>query len=238
MRPLTCRAPLALVLLLAGAFRLAAAPAPAAPVQDFSSMPVDSCIDDGTAIGAWTFVYDGFGCTDFVSLNGNIVLIEQPRASAQPTETHAGLALGPATTGDVTVQVDMATTQQLRTGSAPNAWEVGWLLWRFTDSQHFYYFIPKPNGWELGKADPAYAGGQRFLATGDSPQFPLGSWYRVRVVQTGNTIQVYVNNLLITTFTDFESPYTSGRVGLYTEDAESYFDNVSVTGPVTRGKKK
>jgi hypothetical protein len=106
-------------------------------------MPVDSCIDDGTVIGAWTFVCDGFGCTGFVSLTGNIVLIELPQAAAQPTETHAGLALGPATVGDVTVQVDMATRRQLRTGSAPNAWEVGWLLWRFTDSQDFYYFIPK-----------------------------------------------------------------------------------------------
>lgn len=103
------------------------------------------------------------------------MLILRPQPSAQPAETHASLALGPETTGDVAVQVDMATTRHLRTGSAPNPWEVGWLLWRITDPQHFYYFIPKPNGWELGKADPAYAGGQRFLATGDWPQFPLGS---------------------------------------------------------------
>ena len=38
-----------------------------------------------------------------------------------------------------------------------------------------------------------------------------------------------MNNLLITTFTDEEHPYTSGRVGLYSEDAEVYFDNVSVS---------
>jgi len=238
MRRLTFGAPFAFALILAGVLPVAAAPPPAAPVEDFSSMPRNTCIDDGTTIGAWTFFYDGFGCTGFVSLNGNTVLIEQPQAAADPSETHGGLALGPATMGDVTVQADMATTRQLRTGSAPNAWEVGWLLWHFTDSQHFYYVIPKPNGWELGKADPAYPGGQRFLATGDSPQFPIGPWYRVRVVQTGSTIQVYANNLLITTFTDFESPYTSGRVGLYTEDAESYFDNVTVTSPITRGRKK
>jgi len=212
--------------------------AAAGPIEDFSSMPAGSCIDDGTTIGAWTFVYDGFGCTGFVSLKGNTVLLEQPQASTQPSETHAGLVIGPATAGDVTVQADMTTTRQLRTGSAPNAWEVGWLMWRFTDAQHFYYFAPKPNGWELGKADPAYPGSQRFLATGSSPQFPLGSWYRVRVVHTGATMEVYVNNLLITTFTDTESPYTSGRVGLYTEDAESYFHNVSVSGSVAKGKKK
>ena len=38
-----------------------------------------------------------------------------------------------------------------------------------------------------------------------------------------------MNNLPITTFTDEEHPYSSGRVGLYSEDAEAYFDNVLVS---------
>jgi 3-keto-disaccharide hydrolase len=186
---------------------------------------------------AWTFVYDGFGCTGFVSLTGNIVLIELPQASAQPTETHAGLALGPATVGDVTVQVDMATRRQLRTGSAPNAWEVGWLLalHRLAGFLVLHSQATAGNWARRTRRPPAGSGS---LVTADSPQFPFGSWYRVRVVQTGSTIQVYVNNLLITTFTDVESPYTSGRVGLYTEDAESYFDNVSVKRPGDEAKKK
>jgi hypothetical protein len=41
----------------------------------------------------------------------------------------------------------------------------------------------------------------------------------------------------ITTFTDYERPYSSGRVGLYSEDAEAYFDNVSITTD-SRGKGK
>ncbi len=237
MRHLSIRFALAFALTLSSILLLAPVRASAAPIEDFSHMPVGTCIDDGTAIGSWTFVYDGFGCSGFASLGGNTVLMEQPQAATLPDETHANLVVGPATIGDVTVQVDMSTTRQLRAGSAPNPWEVGWLLWRFTDAQHFYYFIPKPNGWELGKADPAYPGAQRFLATGSSPSFPLGSWYRVRVVHTGATIQVYVNDLLITTFTDTQSPYTSGRVALYTEDAESYFDNVSVT-TAAKGRKK
>jgi len=237
MRHLSIRIALAFTLTLTAILVLVPERASAAPIEDFSSMPVGMCIDDGTIIGSWTFVYDGFGCTGFASFGGNTVLMEQPQGATRPDETHANLVVGPATNGDVTLQADLSTTRQLRTGSDPNAWEVGWLLWRFTDAQRFYYFIPKPNGWELGKADPAYPGAQRFLATGSSPQFPLGSWYRVRIVQTGATMQVYVNNLLITTFTDTESPYTSGRVALYTEDAESYFDNVSVTS-AAKGKKK
>ena len=30
------------------------------------------------------------------------------------------------------------------------------MLWRFLDDNHFYYLVLKPNGWEIGKADPAY----------------------------------------------------------------------------------
>jgi len=40
--------------------------------------------------------------------------------------------------------------------------------------------------------------------------------------------------------TDRERPYTSGRIGLYTEDTEVYFDNVSLgtSGPAAPGKGK
>jgi hypothetical protein len=214
-----------------------AMPLQAATIEDFSTMPVGTCIDDGSVLGSWLFVFDGYGCNAFVTLSGNTVLLEQPAVATQPYETHANLVIGPATSGDVTVQADIATSRQLRTGSAANTWEVGWLLWHYTDNLHFYYVILKPNGWEIGKEDPAYPGAQRFLAAGSSPQFPLGPWYRVRVAQSGGTIQLYVNDLLIATTFDDDSPYTGGRVGLYTEDAESYFDNVSVTS-IAKGKKR
>jgi hypothetical protein len=224
--------------LIAGVLVAAAAGA-AAFTDDFSGMPAGSCIADGSSIGDWTFVYNGYGCTAFVDANGSRALMEQPRAATSPEETHASLVLGLSTTGDVTIDVTTGTTRQLRTGSAPNPWEVGWVLWQFVDTTHFYYFIPKPNGWELGKADPLYPGAQRFLSTGSSPTFPIGSWYRVRIVQSGSTIQVSVNDRTITTFTDAERPYTSGRIGLYSEDAEALFDDVSIVTPDKgRGKKK
>lgn len=207
--------------------------------EDFSGMPTGACMADGAMVGAWTFVYDGYGCNAFVDVDGNTVLMEQPAAATASHETHGSLVLGPYTTGDLVVQVSTATTRQLRTGSAPNPWEVGWVLWNYSDNTHFYYFITKPNGWELGKADPAYPGAQRFLATGASPRFPIGSWYRVRIDQIGGTIQVTVDGRALTTFTDVERPYTSGRVGLYSEDAEAYFDEVSIATPdKPRGKKK
>jgi hypothetical protein len=204
-------------------------------------MPVGSCYPDGSVAGAWQFVFNGYGCNAFVSSNSNTMLFEQPKESTVPDETHAALVVGPAIAGDFSLEVWTATTRQLRTGSAPNAWEVAWILWQYTDQSHFYYFIAKPNGWELGKEDPAYPGSQRFLATGFAPLFPIGPWYRIRITQSGSNIQVFVNDLLIVTVNDLERPYFSGRMGLYSEDAEAYFDSVSINtiqSPPVKGKKK
>jgi hypothetical protein len=125
----------------------------------------------------------------------------------------------------------LKTQQQLRTGTAPNAWEVAWVLWNYTDNTHFYYFIAKPNGWELGKEDPAYPGAQRFLAAGSSPTYAIGQWLNVKVVQSSNTIKVYVNGTLITTFTDNERPYSGGKIGFYSEDSLVYLKSSKVTAP-------
>src|SRR5215510_10924225 len=195
--------------------------------ENFSSMPIDTCFADGTTVGLWRFVFDGYGCTAAVYVNGNVALMERPAAATWEGETHSALAVGPSVSGDFTAQLWMATANQLRTGSAPAPWEVGWVLWHYTDNVHFYYFIPKPNGWELGKADPAYPGSQRFVATGSTPTFPIGVWRQVTVVQSGQTFQVAVDGTTVTTFTDRERPYSSGRLGLYSEDAQVYFDNVS-----------
>jgi len=228
--PLHRRSRYDLMILFTSMAMIAGAAAPAfAATEDFSTMPLNVCLTDGAVIGQWEFVYNGYGCTSFASLQGNTALVEQPKTATRVGETHASLVLGPSTVGDVSVQVDINTNKQLR-NKKPHAWEVGWLLWNFTDNLHFYYFIAKPTGWELGKEDPAYPGSQRFLATGSFPTFPIGQWYRVKAVQTGATIQIFVNGALITTFTDTESPYWNGRVGLYTEDAKIYFDNV-ITSP-------
>jgi hypothetical protein len=207
--------------------------------EDFSTMPVGSCYPDGAIIGMWQFIYNGYGCNAFVSSNSNTMLFERPMAPTAPGETHASLVVGPLLGGDFTLQVWAATTRQLRLNSAPNPWEVAWLGWHYTDNTHFYYFIAKPNGWELGKRDPAYPGGQRFLATGTSPSFPIGQWYRIGVDQSAEVMRITVNDAPIVTFADYQRPYTSGRVALYSEDAEAYFDNVSITtNSKGNGKKK
>jgi hypothetical protein len=54
------------------------------------------------------------------------------------------------------------------------------------------------------------------------------TWYDVRVVQVGTTMAVSVDGVPLARFTDEQSPYTQGRVGLYTEDAYVQFGDVRV----------
>lgn len=71
-------------------------------------------------------------------------------------------------------------------------------------------------------------GAQRYLLTGSSPRFPIGSWYTVRVVQVGDTMTVWVDGSRIASYTDHQRPYGRGSVGLYDEDAHVHFARVDV----------
>lgn len=196
--------------------------------DNFSSYTQNTCFADGTNFGPWTSAFAGFGCVQVESSGTRSWLDEAPEVSTDSSQTHSSLVLGPSFSNALTFSVSLNTVAQLRQGSAPHPWEVGWVLWHYTDNSHFYYFLPKANGWELGKEDPAYSGSQRFLATGSSPTFSIGSWHNITIMETAqNTITVYVDGNLITTFTDTERPYTSGRIGLYDEDSHVQFQNVS-----------
>ncbi len=212
---------------------------------DFSQNGITGCLADNTAFGYQVPLFDvwgGYGCVKLDSVNSNNVLSESPAVSTDAGQTHSSLVTGPAFSGNLTFSAQMKTLAQLRTGSLPNPWEMGWLVWNYTDASHFYYFVPKTNGWEIGKEDPAYPGNQRFLATGSTPKFAVGTAYNVTVQQSGNVINVTVkdvngNTLLTTSTTDTvdsskvnsASPYTSGKIGFYTEDAAVHFDNINVT---------
>lgn len=199
-------------------------------------------IEDGELLAhSWKSVYHGYGSNSVARLFDGQALAIRPKESNSGNETHAGLISGPHPSwpveikGNLTIEASLHTEKQLRQQNAPNPWEVGWLLWDYVDKTHFYYFIPKPNGWELGKADPAYPGDQRFLASGNRPIYPIGNRYVVKIVQavtpTSTTISAFVDGVLLTTFTDRERPYSNGLVGFYSEDAAAYFHSVVVTIP-------
>ena len=176
----------------------------------------------GRTVGPWQVVWNGYGAVSALSGGG---LRLRPGAAASAGETHSALVTSTKTFGDVDATYTYRTESQLRTGSAPNPWEVGWVLWHYTDNTHFYYVLLKPNGWELGKEDPAYPGAQRFLVTG-SQSFPAGHSYTIHVHQVGNQIDVSVDGAPLVSFTDNERPYTRGSIGLYDEDSSVVFTRV------------
>jgi hypothetical protein len=181
--------------------------------------------------GAWRLAYNGYGHASSSTRGGVPLITLQPARAASPDRTHAALMLSRRTWGDFVAEIRLRTNRQLREPH-PNPWEVGWVLWHYTNDQHFYYIALKPNGWELGKADPGYPGDQRYLVTGTNPVFPPGRWYTVRVQQRGEGIEVYVDGRRLVRFADSQHPDLSGHVGLYTEDASVTFEPVAV-GPAS-----
>ncbi len=187
-----------------------------------------------TALGPdrpWHVAYNGFGHALSSARHGVTRITLQPARPDSRAPTHAALVLSRDTWRDLVAEIRLRTNRQLRRPH-PNPWEVGWILWHYTSDQHFYYIALKPNGWELGKADPGYPGEQRFLATAAHPVFPPGRWYTVRVEQRGDGMEVDVNGYRLVRFTDRQEPYRSGRVGLYTEDASVTFQPVAI-GPAS-----
>ncbi len=154
-------------------------------------------------------------------------LVLSPKASTSPNETHATMVVSRASFTNVRFSGGVQTIKQLRTGSAPNPWETAWVVFGYTDDLHYYYLAFKTNGWELGKVDPAYPGAQRYLADTSSPSFSVGSQHWFNIQQDNSVISVSIDGKPIATFTDYERPYLSGKIGFYTEDATVAFDNVS-----------
>lgn len=194
----------------------------------FSTIPAGTTLTPGTRYGNWMPAWNGFGSITRVT-DGQAALQLEPETATTPGETHSALVTSVPSFGNTDLTMSVRTVSQLRQGSAPNPWEVGWALWHYTDNSHFYYLALKPNGWELGKEDPAYPGNQRFLATGGR-SFAVGSWHQIHVTQIAGTVTVSADGLVLTTFVDGERPYLSGSIGLYCEDSLVHFAGISATG--------
>jgi len=213
-------------------------------IDNFNAVPPSPVWTGNTGTdGQWAVQFTGYGrIGEEADQNGPVPVLALAPAPADPTTApaapypapwlsdHAALVTSLPSFGDSTLNVRERTVAQLRTGQPANPWEVGWVLWHYTDDAHFYYLLLKPNGWELGKEDPAYPGGQRFLATGGTP-FAIGSWHSVSVSQVGNQITASADGTPLVSFLDNERPYLSGSVGLYSEDAYVHFAAVSVSLP-------
>jgi hypothetical protein len=150
-------------------------------------------------------------------------------SSTPPTtaaETHSSLITTKRTWQDSTISFAATTQQQLRLGTAPNPWEVGWVLFRFQDLANYYWFMLKTNGFELGKKQGSDE--QIFLATGDLPAAAVGQTRQIRVRAQGPRIQVFVDGSKVVDYVD-PKPLGAGSVGLYEEDSQARFDSLSIS---------
>jgi len=140
-----------------------------------------------------------------------------------PEETHSALVTTKRAWRDQTISFTTTTLSQLRARTAPNVWEVGWVMFRFRDLENYYYFIPKTNGFELGKKQGSDA--QIFLATGDLPRLTVGRAYTVSVRIRGARIQASIDGTPVLDFTDPNPLAGPGSVGLYEEDSQVRFES-------------
>ena len=201
--------------------------------EQFGSLDSDSTWTDGQTLGRWQVVFAGFGSVTRPATRPRSLRLSPARAQSAG-ETHAALVVSRKSFANrcLDVRTRVIVREQLRAGSTPNPWETAWLVWDYLDNEHFSYLAIKTNGWELGKRDPAYPGGQRFLATGETPTTAAGQWRTARIKRTASadglrsTVRAFVGGVNVATFRDTERPYVSGKLGMYVEDATADFDKI------------
>jgi len=187
---------------------------------------------------AWLTAFTGYGSTSVAGSGASLAVSVAPERTSSRSVSHAALVVSARSYGDFAATVRMRTVRQLRAGGAgsPEPWEVAWVIWHYTDDQHFYALTLEADGWELSKEDPAYPGDERFLASGLTPRFPPGAAYTVGVVQVGDQITVSADGRVLARFTDASRPYLSGSAGFYAEDAQAVFDHIRISQLPTEGQ--
>jgi hypothetical protein len=230
---------------LAVALALITSPAHAATVFDdwFAVDTVGTTYGDGQYIRTgWHVDFLRFGTAEITTDGTNHFLTTAPGASTTASETNSTLVTTQTTfSADYTIKTEFGNEVQLRTGAAPNVWERAWTLWNVNvDSlgcYSFEYLILKSANnagqYELGK-DTCSNGIQTqiFLSTGSTgANWTLSSWKTVNVTQTVDgsgqptwTVKAKKDAGILTTLVTFTDTSgnapTSGKLGLYAEDAQ------------------
>jgi len=178
----------------------------------------------------WFSLWDGDGSMGVKQMHdGNNVLFLEPKPSTESTETRSALVLSALEYKDFVLSLDVMTERQLRQNTPPNPWEVAWIIWRWQDNTHFYYFNVAFDASEVGK----YDGGQnpqnqKFLVSTETLTAVVGQWMHWDITVRGDHITVEVDGTRIFDFED-SSSFDTGKLGLYTEDAAVVFDNIRIT---------
>jgi hypothetical protein len=182
--------------------------------------------------GKWLDKWNGYGEAGVKTVSGNNIFYQIPKSSTSSSETHSSLVVSTQKFSDFTLDIDMNTFKQLRQNSPPNTWETAWVMWRWVDLYHHYYFVIKTNGFEFGKKDTSCNCEQQvFLKTGTSPKLQIASWNHVKISSIGKHTIIWIGGSKVVDMDDpsyNSAKMSSGFIGLYNEDASVGFDNVYV----------
>ena len=185
--------------------------------------------------GKWQNVYNGGGSSGVGISGGKHVFFIYPKVSTSLKQTSANLVISTSQFSNFNMDVNVKTAEQLRRNDPPNSWETAWILFRYTDTFHYYWFELNSGGVELGKKDCDHCTdsvqGQIFLSTVEHPNLKVGDWSHWKITAVGNHIRLAINGTRVIDFVDHKMSdrLASGSIGLYTEDAYSEFNNLNIT---------
>lgn len=140
-----------------------------------------------------------------------------------------GTGLGNRAVHNTTVSGDWTLTVDASTTATTSAWNDFGIIFGYQSSTNYYFF-------SSNESNDAGTSGILKVTNGVVSQLAdittaitAGTTYAAKIVKTGNTYQVYRNNVLLATATD--SSWPSGKVGLGTLSDGATFDNLVVTSP-------
>lgn len=188
----------------------------------------------GLTAAEWPVVYDGEGAVVF-DTDG---ILMTPKAATAAGETHAALLLSQVTLTqplqNFKATITYTNVSQLRTGSAPNAWEVFWVFFNYAldgvGKKKTNYVLVKPSGIEIGKAFDEV--GQEFLLTNATPTIQIGTPYTLTITKNGPHVTILLDGVLAADFESAVAPKdlydVPGAIGLYSEDAQVRVSSVVI----------
>jgi len=187
-----------------------------------------------SADGKWKCIWTGGGKVE--SVNGVIRMYPQTSTASDGKETHSCLVLSTQQFTNFQLEFNMKTVKQLRQNFPVKNWETAWIMFRYFDAIHHYYFTLKNNGCEFGKkdnveGDPALEK-QIFMQTVTQKSVAIGVSNKVIVTAKDFHITITVDGTKVLDYTDTPQNPTKmakGSIGLYSEDATVEFDNIKVT---------
>jgi len=193
--------------------------------DDFGSYLVEA---DGSPV--WTPVTGDWNVENDTQADGSMGQVYSQNDVAGTSAQRWSLA-GDASWTDYVVEAKVKGIEGHYSGYGDNTWDG--LVFRAADDNHFYeyYFRTTSQDIIVVKHD----GATRTVVSGAVPfTCQNGVWYTLKVIAEGNSFRFYANDVEIAglAFTDSDSPFTSGRVGVYVWDGtHAHFDDVSVQVP-------